>query len=324
MQDGLGKVKPSPSSFYEERQMPQGPSYGGQAVMEGVLMRGRTHSAIAVRRPQGDIITKIEPAGLWGSSPLRKYPFTRGLVILGESLVKGMSALQWSANVALEQEGQEVSGRQMAVTMFMAILVAGVIFFATPAVVAGWTEELLPPFVVHLLEGVIRIGFLLAYLLVIGRMPDVRRLFAYHGAEHKTIHAYEAGVPLVISEIQRFSPAHPRCGTSFLLTVMVVAVFVFAFLGQPPVEWRILSRVLLLPVVAGVSYEVLRFGATHLGNLFVTLFVGPGLALQKLTTREPDDDQVEVALAAFHALREVEAREGVLPESDSGHAEINA
>ncbi len=305
--------------------MPQGPSYGGQAVLEGVLMRGRTHSAIAVRRPSGDIALKVEPAGFWGSSPLRRYPFTRGLVILGESLVQGMTALQYSANVSLEQEGQELGGRQMAFTIAIALLVAAVVFFATPAIIAGWTESWLHPFMVHVVEGLVRIGFLLAYLWFIGKMPDVRRLFAYHGAEHKTIHAFEAGVPLEVREIQRFSPAHPRCGTSFLLTVMVVAVFVFAFLGQPPLVWRILSRVLLLPVVAGVSYEVLRFGATHLGNLFVHVFVGPGLALQRLTTREPDDDQVEVALAAFQALREVEARESVeLRDRGSGDAEINA
>jgi len=305
--------------------MPQGPSYGGQAVLEGVLMRGRTHSAIAVRRPSGDIALKVEPSGFWGASPLRRYPFTRGLVILGESLVQGMTALQYSANVSLEQDGEELGGRQMAFTITIALLVAAVIFFATPAIIAGWTESWLHPFAVHVLEGLVRISFLLAYLWFIGKMPDVRRLFAYHGAEHKTIHAFEAGVPLEVSEIQRFSPAHPRCGTSFLLTVMVVAVFVFAFLGQPPPVWRILSRVLLLPVVAGVSYEVLRFGATHLGNLFVHVFVEPGLALQRLTTREPEDDQVEVALAAFQALREVEAKESVeLRDAGSGDAEINA
>ena len=288
-------------------------------------MRGRSHTAVAVRRPRGDIALKVQPAGFWGTSSLRRLPLVRGIMILGESLAQGMAALQWSANVGLEQEGEELSGRQMAVMMVSALLVTAVIFFATPALLAGWTERFLHPFMVHLLEGGIRIGFLLAYLWFIGRMPDIRRLFAYHGAEHKTIHAFEAGVPLEVPQIQRFSPAHPRCGTSFLLTVMLVAIFVFALLGQPSFGWRILSRVLLLPVVAAVSYEVLRFGATHLGNILVRSRVRPGLALQRFTTREPEDEQVEVALAAFQALRAAEAAAGELTSEDGGRqAEINA
>lgn len=305
--------------------MPPPQSYGGQAVLEGVLMRGRSYTAVAVRRPRGDIALKVQPTGFWGTSSLRRLPLVRGIMILGESLAQGMAALQWSANVGLEQEEQEPSGRQMALVMASAFLFTAVIFFATPALAAGWTQGFLHPIIVHLLEGGIRIGFLMAYLWFIGRMPDIGRLFAYHGAEHKTIHAFEAGVPLEVPQIQRFSPAHPRCGTSFLLMVMLVAILVFALLGQPSFGWRILSRVLLLPVVAAVSYEALRFGATHLGNVFVRGLVGPGLALQRLTTREPEDDQVEVALAAFQALRAAEAAAGELASEDGDRqTEINA
>ena len=304
--------------------MPQRQFYGGQAVMEGVLMRGHSQLAVAVRRPAGDIVVKVEPIGLWSASSLRRIPLIRGVLVLAETLVMGMKALQWSANVALEKEGEEITGGQMALILAFALLVASVVFFASPALAAGWTEGFLPPFLVHLLEGGIRLGLLVGYLWLIGRMADVRRLFAYHGAEHKTIHAFEAGVPLEIAEIQRFSPAHPRCGTSFLLVVMVVSVFVFALVGQPPLEWRVLSRVLLLPLVAGVSYELLRFGATHMGNWWVWLTVAPGLALQRLTTREPQDDQVEVALASLRALQEAEAAQASPQDMAGSQAETTA
>lgn len=295
--------------------------YGGQAVMEGVLMRGQTHASVAVRRPNGSIATKIEPIGHSARTPLRRVPFIRGVIILGETLVMGMSALQWSANVALEQEGEELSGRQMALVIVMAIGFAAVIFFATPAFLTGLLEDHLPLFIVHLLEGVVRILFLLVYLWFIGRMPDVQRLFMYHGAEHKTIHAFEAGLPLDVEHIQPFSPAHPRCGTSFLLTVMVVSVFVLAFLGPLDMLWRVLSRILLLPFIAGISYEAMRWGATHLGGWWSILIVGPGLALQKLTTREPEDNQIEVAVTAFENLRQQEAGTDVDPKLAG---EINA
>lgn len=305
--------------------MPQPLFYGGQAVIEGVLMRGRSHLAIAVRRPGGDIALKVQPTGPWASSPARRIPFLRGVLVLAETLVQGMAALQWSASVATGQPEEELSAGQMALILGSAVLVAAGLFFATPALAAGWVEGLLSPWATHIVEGGVRIGLLLAYLWLIGRIEEVRRVFAYHGAEHKTIHAFEAGAPLEVQEVQRFSPAHPRCGTSFLLTVMVVAVFVFALLGQPPLEWRILSRVLLLPLVAAASYEALRFGATHLGNAFVHLTVGPGLALQRLTTREPEDGQVEVAIAAFTALREAEALAGSSPQAtDTRQVEINA
>lgn len=297
--------------------------YGGQAVMEGVLMRGASHAAVAVRRPRGDIALRVEPVLFWTAGRARRIPFVRGVLILAETLVMGMRALQWSANVALDQEQEEISGRQMGMVIAVSLLVAGVIFFATPAFLAGLTDTWLHPVLVHAVEGLVRIGLLLGYLGLLGRMEDVRRLFAYHGAEHKTIHAYEAGVPLVVTEIQRFSPAHPRCGTSFLLTVMVVSVVVFALLGQPPVEYRVLSRIVLVPVIAGVSYEILRFGAVHLGSRWVWLTVAPGLALQRLTTREPDDAQVEVALASFEALRAAEATAG-RPVRARGDLEINA
>lgn len=284
-------------------------------------MRGQTHASIAVRRPNGTIATKIEPISHWARTPLRRVLFIRGVIILAETLVMGMSALQWSANVALEQEGEELSGRQMALVIVMAIGLAAVLFFATPALLTGWLEEHLPGFVVHLIEGAIRLLFLLAYLFFIGRMPDIQRLFMYHGAEHKTIHAYEAGLPLDVEHIQPFSPAHPRCGTSFLLTVMVVSVFVFAFLGPLDLFSRVMSRILLLPFVAAVSYEAMRWGATHLGGWWSWLVVGPGLAGGELLQCEPEDSQLEVALTAFQNLREMEAGAPVDPKLAG---EINA
>ena len=286
-------------------------------------MRGHSHAAVAVRRPNGTITTKVDPVGLWAKTRVRRVPFARGILILAESLTLGMGAIQWSANVALEQEGEALSRWQMTLVVMSAVVVAALVFFATPALLAGWLEDALPLFLVHLVEGAIRITFLLAYLWFIGRIPDVRRLFAYHGAEHKTIHAFEAGVPLDVQHIQQFSPAHPRCGTSFLLMVMVVSIFVFALLGQPPLEWKVLSRILLLPVVAAVSYEALRFGAGHLGTRWVALTVAPGLTLQRLTTREPEDDQVEVALTAFTTLLEHEPT-GAEVLSERPQPEINA
>ncbi len=286
-------------------------------------MRGRWLTAMAARRPDGEIVVKVEENGAWAAPRLRKIPILRGVVVLGESMVKGLTALQWSANVSLGEGEEQLTSKQMAVMFAMSLGIVLVVFFASPALLTGWLSAFLPSFAVHVVEGAVRAGILLGYLALIGRTEDARRLFAYHGAEHKTIHAFEHDLPLDAAHIQPFSCAHPRCGTSFLLAVLVVSTLVFAFIGDVALEWRVLSRIGLVPLIAGVSYEILRFGAVHDDQAWAKVITGPGLWLQRLTTREPDDAQVEVAVTAFQALRTAEAAS--TPPPDTGvTAEINA
>lgn len=286
-------------------------------------MRGRRLSAMAVRAPDGNVVLRVEPNGAWAAPRLRRLPVVRGVVVLGETLVRGMRALQWSANVALGEDEQPITGRQMAAVVAVSLGVVLVVFFASPALLTGWLGAFLPSFVVHVAEGAVRAVLLLGYLTLIGRTREAQRLFAYHGAEHKTIHAFEHGLPLEAAHIQPFSCAHPRCGTSFLLAVVVVSTVAFALIGDVPLEWRLLSRIGLVPLIAGVSYEVLRFGALHEGRPWGRVITAPGLWLQRFTTREPDDAQVEVAVIAFCALRSHEAADGG-PPADGVAAEINA
>lgn len=298
--------------------------YGGQALLEGVLMRGTTLSAMAARGPSGAITLRVKEGQDWATGPLRRIPIVRGLIVLGQSLAEGMDALQWSATIAYgEEAGAPPSKAVQAINITVAVIVLVAIFFATPAALTAWLEGQAAPWLVHLTESGIRIGFLLLYLVLIGRIPEIREVFAYHGAEHKTIHAYEANVPLIVDHIQPFSPAHPRCGTSFLFTVMVTGIIVFSFVGDSSLQGRVLSRLLLLPLVIGISYEVLRFLATHREHPFTRPLMVPGLLLQRFTTREPRDDQVEVALAAFNALREAEAK-APEPSGGTATAEVNA
>jgi len=202
-------------------------------------------------------------------------------------MVKGMTALQWSANVSLGEGEEELSGRQMALMFAISLGIVLIVFFASPALITGWLGAFLPSFAVHMVEGAVRAALLLGYLWLIGRTNDARRLFGYYGAEHKTIHAYEHNLPLDAAHIQPFSCAHPRCGTSFLLAVLVVSTLVFAFIGDVPLEWRVISRIALVPLVAGVSYEILRFGAVHSDQPWAVVITGPGLWLQRLTTANP-------------------------------------
>lgn len=270
-------------------------------------MRGRWLSAMAARRPDGQVTVKVEPNGAWAAPRLRRIPVVRGVVVLGESLVKGMSAMQWSANVALGETGEQLGRGQMIGVVVVALAVALLVFFASPALLTGLLSPWLPPLLVHLAEGLVRAGLLLGYLAWIGRMPDARRLFGYHGAEHMTIHAFEHERPLTADHIRTFTPEHPRCGTSFLLAVMVVSTVLFAAIGDVGLGGRLLSRIALVPVVAGISYEILRLGAVHGEQSWGRLIVIPGLWLQRFTTRQPDDGQVEVAVTAFEALRAAEA-----------------
>lgn len=296
---------------------------GGQAVIEGVMMRGAGKVATAVREPSGKVTVAVREVTSFGDRyPVFKQPFLRGIVALGESLALGMRALAYSAQMAGE-EGEQLSDGELAGTMAFAFLMAVVLFVAIPTGAAKFfhtlTEE---PMLLNLMEGGLRLLIFLGYIGAIARMKDIYRVFQYHGAEHKTIHAYEAGGPLTVENVQRFSRLHPRCGTSFLLIVMLVSILVFAFLGWPDLVTRIVSRILLLPVVAGISYEIIRLAGRSSSPLLHTA-LQPGLWLQKLTTNPPADEMVEVAIASLAAVlpEEERARMGLLvPAKTDGAA----
>jgi len=283
--------------------------YGGQAVLEGVMIRGPHSMAVACRRPDGGIAVHGEVLGGVYSGAVRRIPLLRGAVVLWETLALGMRALMFSSNVALGQEEQEVRPGAIWGAALATLALVAVLFFAGPVLLSGWLEDALDSdLLVVLIEGVIRLALVVGYIAVIGLLPDVRRVYAYHGAEHKSIHALEAGDPLEPAWVQRHSTAHVRCGTSFLLTVVVVSIAVFAALGAPDLWLRVLSRIVLIPVIAATAYELIRLGGALESNPIVRVLMWPNLALQALTTRQPDDAQVEVAL---RALREVLVAEGV-------------
>ncbi len=278
-------------------------SYGGQAVLEGVMMRGRRWATVAVRAPSSEIVVHSEPLppALY-SGWFIKVPFVRGVAMLWDTLVLGMKALMYSANVALQdgKEEAEISKPMMWGTVAIGVALAIAVFFVGPLLLIGLLDRYIQSsFVSNVIEGVIRLAVFLLYIWGIGRMPDIRRVFAYHGAEHKCINAYEAGEPLEAKKAVPFTTAHPRCGTSFLLVVMVISILVFALLGRPPMVWRIVSRVVLVPVIAGIAYEFLKFTAAHYSNRAIRWLAAPGLALQRLTTREADESMLEVGMVAL-------------------------
>ncbi len=278
------------------------PLVGGQAVIEGVMMKGPGRLATAVREPNGNIVVREESSRSLGERyPILKKPMLRGVVILGESLVQGMKALSFSAQAAGE-EGEELSNREIVLTMLFALGLAVLLFVIVPTYAAKYIHSAVTdPRLLNLFEGILRLLIFLLYIGAISRMKDIQRVFEYHGAEHKSIHAYEAGVPLTVEEVQKFSTLHPRCGTNFLLIVMVVSIILFAFLGWPDLWLRIATRVVLLPLVAGIAYEIIRFAGSSKAA-WVHYVILPGLWLQKLTTRQPDDEQVEVAIRALLAV----------------------
>ena len=283
-------------------------TYGGQAVLEGVMIRGRKHASVAVRRPDGTIARTSIPLGGWLTGPMRRAPLVRGVLTLAETLTLGMRALSYSANVAAEAEGEELGKGAMAGMIATSLALAIAIFFLTPLFASRPLEGMLGSDVLsNVAEGVIRLALFLGYIVLISRMRDIRRVFMYHGAEHMTIHAQERGDPLDVPSIRKYPTAHPRCGTAFLLVVMVVAVAVFVFAGREPLWWLISSRILLVPAIAAVSYEVIRFSGFHSANPAVRLITAPSLALQSLTTRQPDDDQIEVAISAMNHALETDA-----------------
>jgi uncharacterized protein YqhQ len=290
---------------------------GGQAVLEGVMMRGATKWAVAVRAPEGDIKVELHDVPGWADK-YRNIPVLRGVMGLGESLGLGYKALTWSANQQVPEEDQ-VSEKALGWAVGVAVIVFSSIFIVLPALAGNQLKHTFhgsfPVF-----EGIARLALFIVYLSVIGFLGDIKRVFQYHGAEHKTIAAYENGVELKPEVAQQFSTAHVRCGTNFLLTVMVIAILIYSFVPRPNLPVVIGSRIVLIPVIAGVSYEVIRWSAKHIGNPFVRVVMKPGLWLQKLTTRQPDLDQLEVAIASLRAvmtaeqIAEVDARELVVPK----------
>lgn len=278
---------------------------GGQAVIEGVLMRAPRSMAIAVRRPDGEIIVKRDTViPLSERFPLVKLPLVRGAVALFTSLVIGMKALSFSANEAISEgeEKADMSPLAMGGTIAVALLFGILLFFILPL----FLTKLLVPYiggsniVFNLVDGVIRVVVFLLYVYSISRMSDIQRVFQYHGAEHKSIFAFEAGIALTVENVKRFSRLHPRCGTSFLLIVMLVSIVVFSLIPKLwPFYLKAGSRIVLLPVIAGLSYELLKLSAKHEKSRLVRMLIAPGLALQRLTTREPDDSQLEVAIRSL-------------------------
>jgi uncharacterized protein YqhQ len=279
------------------------PNYGGQAVLEGVMMRGAHSVAIAMRAPNKEIVIHKEPLGSIYKSNLGKIPFLRGLVMLWDTLGLGMRALTLSANVQTGQD-QKLEGPALYLTLGVSLTFAVALFILLPAVVGQLADGFLGwnPWWGNLFEGFIRLLFLIGYIWLVGKLPDIRRVFAYHGAEHKTINAFEAESELTPECVARFSVEHPRCGTAFLLTLVLLSVVLFSLLGPLPWLWRLVSRVLLLPLLAVLAYEYIRWTANHMDSALVRLLVKPNLALQQLTTREPTPDMLEVAIAAFNAM----------------------
>ena len=282
-------------------------SYGGQALIEGVLMRGRDAIAVAIRHPDGRIVFATEriDSGFHGSR-LSKAPFVRGLVVLYETLVVGTKWLVKSASVAASEEEGEDLGKGTIAIMLLVTLVAGIgLFTLLPLLIASVTTgNFENRAVYHLVEGLVQVAIFIGYLLVISRSPDIRRVFQYHGAEHMTIHALEAGRELTPTEVRSFPTAHPRCGTEFLVVVIAISIIAFSLVGRQEPLVMIGSRILLIPVIAAVGYEVLRFGARHRGNSLVRAIMYPGILVQMITTKQPTDDMVEVAIVSMEeALR---------------------
>jgi uncharacterized protein YqhQ len=291
--------------------------YGGQAVVEGVMMRGAGFWAIAVRRPDTGIhVESHEIDSIVLKYPFLGKPFFRGVIVLGQSLAIGMRALMISANQSLEEE-EKLTPRQVAFSIVLALVLFVGIFIVAPATLFAWFEGRTGESGVLTLigEGLFRVGIFVAYLWLIGRTKDIHRVFEYHGAEHKTIAAFEHGEELVPDVIDRYPKEHVRCGTNFLIIVMIVTIFVFTLFGTPTLPWRIGSRILAIPIIAAFSYEALRLGAKHPGSLLMRALMAPGIWLQKITTQPPDHAQIDVAVASFHELLRREA-EALAPEPE--------
>ena len=289
-------------------------NYGGQAVMEGVMMRGSTVMAVAVRAPNGSIVIHSEPLNkaIYGSW-IAKVPFMRGMTMLWDTMVLGIRTLMFSAEIAVQEQGIASPSSDSTEPVFstplawgsvaLSLLIAVGLFFVLPALLAKLVDHyLVNSLVSNLVEGSIRLSFVLGYVWAVGYLPDIRRVFAYHGAEHKTVHAYEHGQPLTVDAVRTHTTSHERCGTSFILIVVITSILVFSLLGRPGLLWRVASRIALLPVIVGIAYEWLKFGAKHSQSAWMRAALAPGLVMQRLTTREPDDQMIEVAIAALERV----------------------
>jgi uncharacterized protein YqhQ len=274
-------------------------SVGGQAVLEGVMMRAPTAWAVAVRRPDGEIeAQRHELPKLSSRSKWAKVPFVRGMLVLGESLTLGFRALSWSAQKSVGEDEEELSRLEIVGSLSIAMVLFVGLFIVLPAAAANlMVGESDATFVV--LEAVIRLGLFVAYIWLLGRSKEIRRVFQYHGAEHMSIHAYENGEPLSVESVKRYRPEHPRCGTSFLLIVILLAIVVFTLVGRPSWPWLVGSRVLGIPLIAGMSYELLRWSGTHSSDRFAAILATPGMWLQRLTTGVPEEPMIEVAVTSL-------------------------
>ena len=285
------------------------PMYGGQAVIEGVMMRGSQTVAIAMRAPNEEIVIHSEPLSGIYKSKIIKIPFLRGLVALWDALGLGIRALTISANIQTGED-EKLEGPALYLALAISLTFGIGLFFLLPAAVGQLSERVLgiSSWWSNLLEGLVRLALLVGYIWIIGKSSEISRVFAYHGSEHKTINAYEAGADLTPETVTHFSLEHPRCGTAFLLSLVLLSVLVFSLLGPLPMYWRLASRILLIPVLAGIAYEYIRWTANHLDSKVVRTMIKPNLALQHLTTREPTLQMLEVSIAAFNTMRSGESQ----------------
>lgn len=291
-------------------------TYGGQAVIEGVMMRGQKAYAVAMRAPDGSIAVHTEKLANVYQSVIARIPFLRGSILLWDALGLGMRALTLSANTQTGED-EKLEGPALYLTLGLSLAMGVGLFFLLPAGLGGWAEHVLTKndptsglWIGNLLEGVLRLVFLIGYIWGISFMPDVKRLFMYHGAEHKTINAFEAGAELTPEIVANYPIEHARCGTAFLLTLVLLSILVFTLLGPMPILWRLVSRILFIPILAGIALEYIRWTANHLDNPIVQLLIKPNLALQHLTTRTPDLSMLEVAIQSFQSMRKAEQEAG--------------
>lgn len=292
-------------------------TYGGQALIEGVLMRGRDAIAVALRHPDGRIVFATErlDSGMH-AHPASKWPLIRGLIVLYETLVVGTRWLIRSANVQGEEEGIEMGKGSVAIMLLVTAALGIGVFFLLPLIIASVTTASIDNgFVQHLVEGLVRVAIFLGYLILISRSAEISRVFQYHGAEHMTIHALEAGDPLTVNEVRKYPTAHQRCGTEFLVIVVMLSIIAFSLVGRQAPVVMVLSRILLIPVIAAVGYELLKFGARHRSNRLVHWLLYPGLFVQKITTKQPTDDMIEVAIVSMEQALEADGE--VIPEGSS-------
>jgi uncharacterized protein YqhQ len=283
-------------------------NYGGQALIEGVLMRGRNAIAVAFRHPDGQIVWASESLNTGPHAwRLARAPFVRGLIVLYETLIVGTRWLVRSANIQASAEGIELGKGSVALMLGFTLALGVGVFFLLPLFIAtATTSSIQADWVQHTVEGLIRVGIFLGYLALIARAPDIRRVFEYHGAEHMTIHALEAGDPLTTDAVRKYPTAHPRCGTEFLVVVIALSIFAFSLVGRQSLPIMVVSRLLLIPVIAAVGYEILRFGAKHRANPVVKAIMAPGILVQMITTKRPTDDQIEVAIVSMEQALEAD------------------